>query len=185
MRLLPACILAFFISQSVYADADPHAGLGLDAFSDASSMNDIMKMTETPVGVVFDVYSSDDATLQWALPEIQQHVKDLRDKFPGIRLAIVSHGLEELSLMKQYDQDYPDVHVAGKELTKAGDIPLHVDGQFAIAHGVAANQFLEFVTVSDSGQQQVETYKNEGYLRVLIAKKFNRDSCPGVFGVPI
>jgi hypothetical protein len=87
--------------------------------------------------------------------------------------------------MKQYNQDYPEVHVAGKELTKEGDIPLHVDGQFAIAHGAAANQFLDFVTVSDSGPQQVEAYKKEGYLRVLIVKKFDRDSCPGVFGVPI
>jgi len=70
-------------------------------FSKASQIEDILTLKEEPPGVVFELIESTHYAWTWAAPKIRSYVSQLREKFPNIDLAIVSHGREQFSLTKK------------------------------------------------------------------------------------
>lgn len=127
---------------------------------------EILELSEAPDGVVFEIVSNDDAMLANALPKMQEHVAELRARFPSVRVAVVSHGLESFALMRQYRDAYPTAHDAARALTSTDGVSLHVCSKFTSAHGIAAGAFLPYVDASSEGPQQVEQYRKQGYLHV-------------------
>jgi len=81
---------------------------------------------DPPDGVVFEIVEGDEAFLKWAIPEVKKYAVLLRDKFPGLNIAVVSHGKEEFALLKSNSKEYATVHKAVKSLVAEQDIPVHV-----------------------------------------------------------
>jgi hypothetical protein len=71
-KILPALIFAFLISPALASDKE--------------DIIQILKQSETPDGVVFEVIGSDGAYLTKALDKIQNYKKQLQSKFPSLIL---------------------------------------------------------------------------------------------------
>jgi intracellular sulfur oxidation DsrE/DsrF family protein len=143
--------------------------------SQASTDNDrvqtILSQAQAPAGVVFEIASADKDTLQWALPRIQRYTTTLREKFPAIEIAIVTHGREQFALQEANADKYRKVHESVKALSTKQDVPVHICQTFAAWNGVEPEEFPDYVTVSATGPQQVNDYIDLGYTLIKIKRK--------------
>jgi len=131
----------------------------------------MLDSNQAPAGVVFEIVSADADALQWAIPRIQQYSNTLRNKFPKLEIAVVTHGREQFALQQENEQDYRKVHESVKALSMKQDIPVHICQTFAAWNGVEPEQFPEYVTVSATGPQQINDYIDLGYTLIKIKRK--------------
>jgi len=129
----------------------------------------IVKSKQAPFGVVFEVVEGDSKALQWAIPAISQYVKQLRERFPDLGIAVVSHGREEFGLMKNRQQELPEVHSAVQSLV-ANDVPVQVCGTHASWRGKTAEDFPDYVNVVPAGPTEIRNYEDMGYTRIVVRK---------------
>ncbi|MGD8742057.1 MAG: hypothetical protein PVH46_01410 [Granulosicoccaceae bacterium] len=149
-----ALSMALFLMSPSWAD------------SDVEDIQQILSRDKAPVGVVFEIASTDKDFLTRVLPVISNHASHLRRRFPDIKLAIVSHGLEQFSLTK--DEAGQGIQKKVARLVREHDIPLHVCATFASAHGVDRDAFIAVVNVVQAAATRVDRYEDEGYERVFL-----------------
>ena len=138
--------------------------------SGEAGIEQILLSSKPPVGVVFEIASDDDEGLKWALPLVQSHAKQLREKFPGIELAMVFHGEEQFQLTKDSSQYFPDAHKQVKSLIKDQGVDVHVCGNYAASFGVEEDDFVDYIDVAARGPAQVNAYENAGYVVLFISQ---------------
>ena len=156
MKLLFAILFTLF-SMTAYA-------------SDAGvKMDDILNMQQEPAGVVFEIVTGKDDGLQWALPLTKKYIDQLKQRFPEMPIAIVTHGREQFALQKSKLGDNKKVHDLTQQLVKEG-VNLHVCGTYAGWKGLTEEDFPEYVNVSAAGPTQINDYIAVGYLKVKIKK---------------
>jgi intracellular sulfur oxidation DsrE/DsrF family protein len=141
------------------------------ASTDNDRVQTILSQAQAPAGVVFEIASADKDALQWALPRIQQFTTSLREKFPAIEIAIVTHGREQFALQKANADRYQKVHESVKALSTKQDVPVHICQTFAAWNGVEPEEFPDYVAVSATGPQQVNDYIDLGYTLIKIKRK--------------
>ena len=118
---------------------------------------------EPPVGVVFEVVEGDEAALAQALPKIMQLSERLRARFPGLPVAVVTHGREQFGLLASAAQGpMAAIHDDAQQLVTS-DIDLHVCGVHAGWYGHTPEDFPAYVDVSASGPAQIRDYENLGF----------------------
>ena len=73
------------------------------AFSDYThpSVKRLIQSNSAPIGVVFELIESDKRTWQWAAPLIKSLRTQLKEKYPDIEIAVVSHGREQFQLTQK------------------------------------------------------------------------------------
>ena len=133
-------------------------------------LEEILQLDEAPSGVVFEIASGDDEHLRWAIPAVQQQIKILRQRFPELSIAVVSHGSEQFALTRDKQKKYEKVHKGIQSLVKDSDVPVHVCGTYADWHGVAESDFPDYVDVAAAGPVQINDYRQLGYLLVELKK---------------
>lgn len=133
--------------------------------SNQDEINKILAMQQSPIGVVFEVVERDSDALDWAIPAINGYVKQLRDRFPDIALAVVSHGSEQFALMKSKQKEKAEVHKTVQSLI-ANDVPVHVCGTHASWRGKKASDFPEYIDVAPAGPTEIRNYEASGYIRI-------------------
>lgn len=129
----------------------------------------VLKMGAAPLGVVFEIVEGDPDALKWAIPQVVKFSKQLRNQFPDIAIAVVSHGKEEFALTKEKEQQNRDVHKAVKSLL-AEDVPVHVCGTHASWYGKNADDFPDYVDVTPAGPTQIANYEDMGYHKIVLEK---------------
>lgn len=118
---------------------------------------------EQLVGVVFEIVEGEDDALEWALPQVGRLSKRLRERFPGLDVAVVTHGSEQFGLLSsRKDGPLSSIHTDAIELSERG-VSLHVCGAHAGWYGHDATDFPSYVDVSASGPAQLNDYANLGY----------------------
>ena len=122
-----------------------------------------------PEGVVFEIVNRDTQYLDWALPEVQRLARMLREKYPQLDIAVVSHGSEQFALMKNKLAGNAALTNSLKSLVDS-DVPVHVCGTFAEWRGVAPEQFSELVNVAAAGPAQINDYRSLGYTRIRVMR---------------
>jgi intracellular sulfur oxidation DsrE/DsrF family protein len=127
----------------------------------------ILAMNAPPTGVVFEIVSAEDGLVR-AIPAVRGYARRLRERFPGIHLAVVSHGAEQFALTSARRGEYREVHEAVEIMSLKEDIPVHVCGTHAAWRGVNPEEFTSVVDVVSQGPSQVKDYVEFGYLRVVI-----------------
>lgn len=135
----------------------------------ASELEDVTRVLErqsAPVGVVFEMVGGDADSLNIALRRTEAYVTKMRKKFPKANYVIVSHGLEQFSLLRQNAADNPELHKRVESLVKDKNIPLHVCGAFAEMNEVDTADFIKSVQVADSGPLQIQEYIEQGYILI-------------------
>ena len=143
-----------FISFSIFAKGTP--------------LQDILAMTEAPEGVVIEIATSDNTGLRWALPKAQDYIKQLRERFPGLPISIVTHGREQFALTKKNQKENQAEHNAVQSLLKDNKVQLHVCGTYAGWRGLTEEDFPDYVDVAAEGPAQVNDYIAVGYVHTVI-----------------
>ena len=126
----------------------------------------LLKADEAPVGVVFEIVEGEEDALRWALPEIARLSARLRARFPGLPIAVVTHGREQFGLLaEEADGPLADIH-GGAQRLRDEEIDLHVCGVHAGWDGYTPEDFPAYVDVSPSGPAQIRDYRNLGFVLI-------------------
>lgn len=157
--LLGLIVTLFFASNALYA-ADTEQKIA-----------NILEQQEAPSGVVFEIATSTANSLQWALPKIQNYIKRLRERFPTLEIAIVTHGDEQFSLQKSNNEKYKKVHSLTQQLVNNDNVPLHVCGTYAGWKNVSEEEFPDYVDVTAEGPATINDYLALGYTLIKIKHK--------------
>ena len=134
------------------------------------TVEQLLAQDDAPFGVVFEIVERDEDALQWAIPAIDRYVRQLRKRFPGIGLAVVSHGREEFALMKSRQADNAPLHQAIRSLV-ANDVPVLVCGTHASWRGQDADDFPDYVDVTPAGPTAIRNYEAMGYVLIELKKE--------------
>ena len=133
-----------------------------------AEIDQILSQETAPFGVVFEIIGQSDA-LQWAIPAVNNYVKQLRARFPDIGLAVVSHGSEQFGLMKSRQQENAEVHRTVQSLV-AEDVPVHVCGTHAAWKGKSEKDFPDYVDVAPAGPTEIRNYEAMGYTLIEVRR---------------
>lgn len=140
---------------------------GLPAWAGQAQVDELLARPTPPPGVVFEIVSDEEDYLRETLPRVQEWIARLRARFPGLGIAVVSHGDEELALTAQAQGRYAGVHQAVQDLVAEG-VPVHVCGTYAGWQGVSPEAFPDYVDVVSQGPSQLRDYESFGYVRILV-----------------
>ena len=116
------------------------------------------------------VVQGDDNALEWAIPRIQKYAEQLRHRFDGLSIVVVSHGREQFGLLKSSETSNKAVHEKVESLVKNDDIAVHVCGTYASWFDKVPEDFVEFVDVAATGPAQINDYVSMGYELITLHK---------------
>jgi len=128
----------------------------------------LLGQPEAPAGVVFEIVSGDPEGLRESLPRVRDYVQRLRERFPGVELAVVTHGQEQFALQSAHRGEQEEVHRQVQSLVGDQQVPVHVCETYAGWRGVTAEDFPEYVDVAPSGPAQVRAYRDVGYTVIVV-----------------
>jgi intracellular sulfur oxidation DsrE/DsrF family protein len=126
---------------------------------------------QAPAGVVFEVVEGSDEALAWALPRIASQIRRLRERFPDLDVAVVSHGAEQFALQHRYREEFAAIHAAVDGLIADSGAQVHVCGAHAGWYGVGPEDFIDSVDVAPSGPAQINQYVELGYERIVVQEE--------------
>ena len=122
---------------------------------------------EAPDGVVFELIGNEGDYLLNALNKVKTYIEQLQKKFPGLDIALVSHGSEQFNLTSENQSNAKEAHAHVQQLV-ASDVPVHVCETHASWRGVTPEDFPDYITVSTTGPAQINQYEELGYTLVVI-----------------
>jgi intracellular sulfur oxidation DsrE/DsrF family protein len=131
-------------------------------------IEDILSLKEAPAGIVFEIVTGATNSLEWALPEIQGYIKELRTHFPKLDIAIVTHGDEQFALKATNDKKYKKIHSLTQQLVQKDHVPLHVCGTYASWKNVTEEEFPDYVDVTAAGPATINDYVALGYILIKL-----------------
>jgi len=134
----------------------------------ATDFDTILAEKEAPAGVVIEIVSDEDSLLSDLLPVIKQQIKRLRQRFPGLPIAIVTHGSEQFDLTTKNQKQESTAHKITRELVNTEEVDVHVCGTHAGWYGVTPEDFPEYVDVTAAGPAQINDYESMGYELVVL-----------------
>jgi len=136
--------------------------------SQANDFDSILSEKSPPPGVVIEIVSGDNDLLVSLLPTIKTNIKKLRQKFPDLPIAIVSHGREQFMMTKKNAKANQKTHTLVETLVKKDNIDFHVCGTHASWYNVMEEDFPEYVDVSPAGPTQIDDYEQMGYELIVL-----------------
>lgn len=140
--------------------------------ADHPLISQLLSKEKAPPGVVFEIVTSDPQALRWAIPEVSNYAKRLRERFPKLDIAVVTHGQEMFALQTDKRASTPKVHAQIQQLVKEQQIPVHVCETYAGWRGVGAEAFPEYINVSPTGPSQINNYLALDYVLIKISSAF-------------
>jgi intracellular sulfur oxidation DsrE/DsrF family protein len=127
-------------------------------------------MQSAPFGVVFEIVERDKDALDWAMPEVKKYAAIIRERFPELGIAVVTHGKEQFALMKSNGEKKQKVQQLVKSLVQDQDIPVHICGTHASWYDKSAKDFPDYVDVAPAGPTQINNYTDMGYELIVLDK---------------
>jgi len=158
------------ITQILLAAVLASAGVSVAAQNEIES---ILSLPRAPQGVVFEIVSGQDEALTWAIPEVRRQSERLRARFPGLSIAVVSHGNEQFALSRKNQEHYQAVHNSVREIKQDG-IDVQVCGTHAGWRNLDPEDFPEYVSVVAAAPVAIKNYREIGYQLVILRRPPNR-----------
>jgi len=134
----------------------------------SSEIDAILADKKAPAGVVFEIVSDEDGLLSELLPAVKSDIKKLRKRFPGLPVAIVSHGTELFDLTSKNLKTEARAHELAEELVKSENVDMHVCGTYAGWYGVTPEEFPDYIDVTAAGPVQINDYEAMGYEVIVL-----------------
>ena len=144
--------------------------LAMKAGAAPVTLDEVLASNSPPAGVVFEIADRDPQALEFALPWVRQAAEKLKQRFPGVPMALVTHGQEMFALQSNYQEKNAAVHEQVKSLKQDQGIPVHVCETYAGWKGLGPEAFPAYVDVAPSGPSQVNNYVALDYLRLVVPK---------------
>ena len=123
-----------------------------------------------PPGVVFEIVDRDPGALDVALPWVKQAAQRLKARYPGLPMALVTHGQEMFALQTGQRAGNPAIHQIAESLSRDDGIPVHVCETYAGWRGLAAEDFPAYVDVAPAGPAQIRNYEALDYVRLVVPR---------------
>ena len=142
--------------------------LVLPAGLSASQVKPILELKTPPEGVVIEIITDDEDGMEWVVPKVERMVQQLRQRFPGLDVAIVSHGAEMFAMLENESKNYSEVHQGVQSLMKDNNVELYVCGTYAGWQGHENEDFPSYVNVAAVAPAQINDYLNLGYELIVI-----------------
>jgi len=139
----------------------------VDAFA-ADEIDALLSARDAPPGVVFEIVSGDMEALGRLLPGLRADIGRLRARFPGLPIAVVSHGQEQFALSRNHRAKEPELHAIAEQMVTGEDVDLHVCGAHAGWFGLDPGDFPDYVDVSASGPAQINDYRALDYVLITL-----------------
>lgn len=122
----------------------------------------MLESSEPPEGVVFDIETLDENALTELAPYVREQIRLVKQRYPDVDIAVVSHGAEEFALQKGAAKQHADLHSMFSQLS-GQDVSIHVCGAVGGLKKLTQEDFPEFVSYSESGMAQINDYKALDY----------------------
>jgi len=142
--------------------------IALSQTAKAETVAEILALQKAPPGVVFEIVSGDEDRLEEVLPKVRGDMGKLRAKFPGLSIAVVSHGDEQFALSNGEDERNDTTRSLVQSLVNDDKVSFHVCGTYAQMKGVDENAFPDYVDVAPHGPSQIRNYVDFGYIKILV-----------------
>lgn len=139
------------------------------ALANVAEVEEILAKKTPPPGVVFEIVEGDANALSWAIPQIASYTKRLRERFPKLEIAVVTHGREMFTLQTAQRGKNLAVHQAVESLTNDDKVPVHVCETYAGWRGIGAEAFPKYVDVAPAGPAQINNYRALGYVLIKVS----------------
>lgn len=159
MRFLRAVLLLLF----------PWLLMGA-AQASSLTLEQLLAKPMSPAGVVFEIVDRDPQALELALPWVKQAAERLEERFPGVPMALVTHGQEMFALQEKDKEKNAALHQQVQSLKRDKGIPVHVCETYASWKGVAPEAFPSYIDVAPSGPSQINNYIALDYQRLIVPK---------------
>jgi len=150
-------LISFFLFSSTSFSSTSHQQIA-----------ELLAQEQAPSGVVFEIVTGAANGLQWALPRTHKMIKQLRERFPKLDVAIVAHGNEQFALQESNNKKYKKVHSLTEQLTQKENVPLHVCGTYASWRDVTEEDFPDYVDVTTAGPATINDYIALGYTLIKL-----------------
>lgn len=131
-------------------------------------VDDLLKRNDAPPGVLFEIVSGDPDALERKMPQVQVHAQRLRERFPGLEIAVVTHGAEQFSLLSAQREGRQSLHSLVDVLGKDQNIQTHVCGNHASWYDKVDEDFPEYVDVAPSASAQINDYRKLGFVVIIL-----------------
>ncbi len=135
------------------------------------SVNRLIQANDEPAGVVFELIESDKNTWTWAAPMIKDLKDQLKEKYPDIEIAVVSHGREQFQLIKKRAKRQKAAISILEDLVRKEAVSLHVCGTHSSWYDIPTGSYIDIVDVAVSGPAKINDYINLGYQPIQLYKK--------------
>jgi len=129
----------------------------------------ILQQKKAPIGVVFEVLENEEKDIIWTLQKINQASQKLRQRFPKIGIAVVSHGNELFALTKDKKSAYSKVHSLVEQMNR-NNIPIQVCGTAASWKDKTISDFPNYIDVVEAAPEKIEFYEDLGYLLIEVTR---------------
>lgn len=136
-------------------------------------VNQLLESNNEPEGVVFELIESDKKTWKWAAPMIKDLRVQLKEKYPNIEIAVVSHGREQFQLLKKRVKSQQKAISILENLVHKENVDLHVCGQHSSWFGIKPEGYIDIVDIAVSGPAKINDYINLGYQPIQLNKPNN------------
>lgn len=136
------------------------------AITPTQKINQLLAQNSAPVGVVFEIVTGSENSLDWTLPKTQKLIKKLRARFPELDIAIITHGDEQFALKTSNDKKHIKVHSITQQLVQKNNVQLHVCGTYASMKNVSEEEFPDYVDVTAEGPATIKDYIALGYILI-------------------
>ena len=146
------------------------AALAGSANAAPTTLDALLARPVAPPGVVFEIVDRDPDALELALPWVKQAAQRLKARFPGLPMALVTHGQEMFALQTGQRAGNPAIHQIAESLSLDDGIPVHVCETYAGWRGLAAEDFPAYVDVAPAGPAQIRNYEALDYVRLVVPR---------------
>lgn len=140
------------------------------AVASSLTLEQLLAKPTPPAGVVFEIVDRDPQALEFALPWVRQAAEKIEERFPGVPMALVTHGQEMFALQEKDRQRNAALHEQVQSLKRDRNIPVHVCETYAGWKGVAPEAFPSYIDVAPSGPAQINNYIALDYQRVVVPR---------------
>lgn len=132
-------------------------------YPEQAFVNQVLSEETPPPGVIFTVREYDEDALYWVLPRVEKYMLELRQRFPGLQIAMLSHGDELISLSLSNRHKHKTTHKLLQKLVTQDNLLFHICGTMAHMNGLDPDDFPDYVDVVPYGPTQIEDYQSVGF----------------------
>ena len=135
--------------------------------SQNAALQQLLLERQAPDGVVFEIMAWEDRTWDWAAPLLRRYVDQLREKYPGLDIVLISQGAELFDLARRAGlQETP----ALRQLAALGEegVNIYINGDYAKWKRLGKKDFVDFVDVAESGSALLEDYIELGFVPIKL-----------------